>query len=119
FLRFGTESVDDRAASRSVTVPTTPAAPLFAGRDLVKLDIEGSEAAVLEAARDEIRSSRPLLLLEVLDGTPRLRGVIADLLEDGYLLRSSDGARRTVTLDELAQGGNYDVLLVPAERDHA
>ena len=118
FLRVGTESVDDRAASRSVTVPTVPAPSLFAGRDLVKLDIEGSEAAVLEAAREEIRQSRPILLLEVLHRTPRLRALIAALLEDGYLMCSADRDRRTITLDELARGGNYDVLLVPADRDH-
>ena len=116
YLREGTELVSDRASSRSVRVATTPASALFAGRDLVKLDIEGSEAAVLAAARGEILASRPVILLEVLAGATRLHGVLARLIDDGYRLRSADGTGRPIPLDELRASPARDVLLLPGER---
>lgn len=116
FLREGTENVADRAASRSVRVPTRPAGDLFAGRDLVKLDIEGSEAAVLDAAAEEIRRSRPIILVEVLAGSSRLVSVIADLVSDGYRLLAPAAALRPMALAELDGPENRDVLLVPRER---
>lgn len=115
YLRDGTELVSDRASSRSVRVATSPAPALFAGRDLVKLDIEGSEAAVLAAAREEILASRPVILLEVLAGATRLHGVIARLIDDGYRLCAADGDARPVTLDELRTSRARDVLLLPGE----
>lgn len=116
FLREGTERVTGRPASRSIRVPTVPAAPLFAGRDLVKLDIEGSEASVLEAAWEEIGASRPVVLVEVLAGATRLRDLIGRLVDEGYRLSALDVPSRPLSVGELAGPRNLDVLLVPAER---
>ncbi|MHC1560543.1 FkbM family methyltransferase [Actinomycetospora sp. C-140] len=117
YLRESAEGVDDRAARRSVTVRTTPASELFAGRDLVKLDIEGSEADVLTAARPAILASRPVLLVEVLGGARRLHGVLADLLDHDYRLLAPTGAgARPLRLAAATGPGHRDVLLVPEER---
>ncbi|GAA4811547.1 hypothetical protein GCM10023200_56670 [Actinomycetospora chlora] len=117
YLRDRAEGVDDRAAGRSVTVPTTPASALFTGRDLVKLDIEGSEAAVLTAAREAVLAARPVLLVEVLGGARRLHAVLADLLEHDYRLLAPTGAgARPLSLAAATGPGHRDVLLVPGER---
>lgn len=119
FLREGTEQVAHRAATTSVRVPTVPAADLFAGRDLVKLDIEGSEATVLEAAGEEIRRSRPVVLVEVLAGSARLQAVLTELVADGYLMAHPRGDLPPLHPRELAAPGDRDVLLVPRERRDA
>lgn len=116
YLREGTESVADRPAHRSIRVVTVPAASLFAGRDLVKLDVEGSEAAVIEAAREEIRTSRPIVLVEVLAGSTRLRRAIAELVGDGYQVVAPGDPSRVLPVDRLGVGEDRDVLLVPVER---
>ncbi|NMO92974.1 FkbM family methyltransferase [Actinomycetospora sp. TBRC 11914] len=116
FLREGTEQVGHRAATTSVRVPTVPAAELFAGRDLVKLDIEGSEATVLEAAADEVRRSRPIVLVEVLAGAARLHRVIAELLADGWTAVHPTGDLPEMSPAELTAPRDRDVLLVPRER---
>lgn len=113
----GAEAVGTRTATHTMRVPTTPAGPLFAGRDLVKLDIEGSEADVLEAAMPEIRRSRPILLVEVLHGATRLQGVVRDLTAEGYRLHALGTDLRPLSLDDLDAPGYRDVLLVPAERE--
>jgi FkbM family methyltransferase len=119
FLREGTEQVAQRAATSSVRVPTADAASLFAGRDLVKLDIEGSEATVLTAAREEIRRSRPVILVEVLEGSERLLTVVEDLLDDGYVALRPDDDLGAMDPGELAASGDRDVVLVPRERRDA
>lgn len=116
YLRVGTEGVATRTASRSMTVPAVAAGPLFAGCDLVKLDIEGSEAAVLDAALSEIRRARPILLVEVLAGSTRLLEVLRALDAEGYRLFALAARLRPMTLVELTRSGDRDVLLVPAER---
>ena len=47
--------------------------------DLVKMDVEGQEFALLASVADLIRAARPTLFLELLDGTPNLRRFVADL----------------------------------------
>ena len=115
FLRVGTEAMSDRNAARSVTVPTVTAASLFAGRDLVKLDIEGSEATVLAAALPEIRRSRPILLVEVLPGAARLQQVLGELVELGYRVLDLADPPRHLDLATTTPTGR-DVLVVPEER---
>lgn len=118
YLREGTESVADRAATRSVMVPTVDAGSLFAGRDLVKLDIEGSEAAVIEGAREQIRASRPVMLVELLAESSRLRRVMTELVErDGYRVALPGPALTPVPAEDLGAIGDRDVVLVPRGRD--
>jgi FkbM family methyltransferase len=66
-------------------VPAVDVRRLLRGVDLVKLDVEGQEHALLTAARDQLRERRPTVFVEVLPGTGRLRALLGELcLRDGY-----------------------------------
>ena len=52
---------------------------LVEGVDLVKMDVEGQESALLASVSEWLRAARPTLFLELLDGTPNLRSLLADL----------------------------------------
>jgi FkbM family methyltransferase len=68
-----------------VDVPAIDVRSLVEGVDLIKLDVEGQEHALLAAAREHLRDRRPTLFVEVLPGTERLRALLADLCAtDGY-----------------------------------
>ncbi|HEX9398072.1 MAG TPA: FkbM family methyltransferase [Burkholderiales bacterium] len=65
--------------------------------DVLKLDVEGAEAAVLEGARGAIAQSRPLLLVEIFDDALRAQGssareLIGKLDALGYELYTFDEA---------------------------
>ena len=73
---------------------------------------------MLDDAREEIRRSRPVILVELLAGSTRLRAILLELLEDGYRAHLPGADRPTpISADELARVGDRDVLLVPRERD--
>jgi len=118
FLSDGAEGRGWVHASRRIRVPATPARPLFAGRDLVKLDIEGAEAMVLGAALPEIARSRPILLVEILPDSARLRALVEGLMDDRYLV--FEVGRSLRLLDRAELDGEHrtsrDVLVVPYER---
>jgi FkbM family methyltransferase len=58
---------------------------LLDGVDVIKLDVEGQEHLLLEAAREHLREHHPTVFVEVLPGTARLRALLADLCRtDGY-----------------------------------
>lgn len=88
-------------------VDTWVAAQGIAHVDLIKLDVEGHEAAALRGMRDTVLRDRPLLLVEVLDlYESELRALVAELFGDLY------------TWERLAEGrGTEDrnVLLSPRE----
>jgi FkbM family methyltransferase len=74
-----------RHVTRTVSVPAVDVRSLLSGIDLLKLDVEGQEHALLAAGRDHLRTGRPTIVVEVLPGTARLRRLLADLcLEDGF-----------------------------------
>jgi FkbM family methyltransferase len=79
----------DAVASEQVQVETLDAVVVRLGIakvDVIKIDVEGAELKVLEGARDVLRSSRPLLLIEANDDALRKQEAsTADLLA---LLRS-------------------------------
>jgi FkbM family methyltransferase len=123
YLSEGTEGIKDRAAARTVTVPTTPMKDLIGGVDLLKLDIEGYEAVVLEAVWDQILDTRPTIVVEVLKDVPKLRRLICDLRSKDYRVLAIGTDRLHVISDEeladsapLPRYGSRDVILVPAER---
>ncbi|MBV9161369.1 MAG: FkbM family methyltransferase [Pseudonocardiales bacterium] len=62
-----------------IEVPTVNVRTLLAGVDLLKLDVEGQEHALLVAAGDHLRAHRPTVLIEVLPGTARLRRLLPRL----------------------------------------
>jgi FkbM family methyltransferase len=85
--------------------------------DLIKIDVEGGELAVLRGAREILESVRPILLLEVHDwGSPEARKIIDFLSECGYrtdlLMRRGREAvflcaNRRDSLRSLAEGGSH------------
>lgn len=69
----------------SVTVPAVALGTVMAGVDLLKLDVEGQEFDLLSSVAEELRSLRPTVFLEVLDHTPKLRSLVAELCRgSGY-----------------------------------
>jgi FkbM family methyltransferase len=87
FLGAGTELPGPmrRHVATTLAVPAVDVRSLLAGVDLVKLDVEGQEHALLAAARDHLRTRRPTVFVEVLPGTARLRRLLVELCrDDGY-----------------------------------
>jgi FkbM family methyltransferase len=85
FVADGSELPTDmaRGARATIDVPAVDVRSLVASADLVKLDVEGQEHALLTAARDELLAKRPPIFVEMLPGTPQLRAVLADLCSTG------------------------------------
>ena len=123
YLSSGTEGIKGRPASTTVTVPTVPISELIDTVDLLKLDIEGYEANVLEAVWPQLQQSRPTIVVEVLRDVPRLRQIIRDLHAQRYeVLAIGDEHLHAITDAEIAaeaplpRYGSRDVILIPAER---
>jgi FkbM family methyltransferase len=72
------EGVSDPAA-RQITVPGLPFATLIQGKDLIKIDAEGIEAALLGAVLPRLLATRPTLLIEVLPDSHRLAELLGNL----------------------------------------
>ena len=71
-----------RHVTRTIAVPAVDVRTLLPGVDLLKLDVEGQEHALLAASLEHLRTRRPTVFVEVLPGTARLRRLIADLCRD-------------------------------------
>jgi FkbM family methyltransferase len=87
FLPGGSELPRQMAgrAATAIEVPAVDVRSLLDGVDLLKIDAEGQEHALLEAAWPQLRTFRPALLVEVLPGTRRLRDLLARLCTElGY-----------------------------------
>jgi FkbM family methyltransferase len=103
----------------AIEVPAVDVRTLLAGVDLLKLDVEGQEHALLAAAGHHLRARRPTVVIEVLPGTTRLRRLLARLcVELGYrcyvpqagrLVRLEPGRLSDVAL--LHEYGVQDVVL--------
>lgn len=64
--------------------------------DFIKIDVEGEEGAVLEGARDILRSKRPIICCEL--HTTTAANLVCKLLKEfGYSIRSLDGEQYVVT----------------------
>lgn len=124
FIRDQGEGVDGLVTGRSVTVATVSIEDLVDGVDLLKLDIEGHEADVLEPVRDWLISARPTIFVEVrATSLPRLRHLIYELADSGYaVLAIGDTSLHVVTRDELdpdkplARYGSRDYILVDGSK---
>lgn len=123
YLRVGVEGIAGRPAARTITVPAISAADLLADADLIKLDIEGSEASVLAAARSQLAMNRPTIVVEVLKHVPQLRQVLRELVSDGYLAFAiGEHSLHLITkaqiesADPLPRYGSRDIIVVPVER---
>jgi FkbM family methyltransferase len=71
-----------RHVTRTVAVPAVDVRALLDGVDLLKLDVEGQEHALLAASREHLAAHRPTVFVEVLPGTARLRRLLAELCRD-------------------------------------
>lgn len=81
----GASEVTDRGPAQNIPVRGIPFRDLLRGRDLVKIDAEGLEFALLSAARDILIVERPTLLIEVLPESIQLGTMLAELARDaGY-----------------------------------
>jgi FkbM family methyltransferase len=121
FLPADTELPAEMA--RNVTtafeVPAIDVRQLLAGADLVKLDVEGQEHALLAAGLDLLRERRPTVFVEVLPGTARLRALLAELCrQDGYRCFAATPERlvelepaRLATVRLKHEYGGQDVVL--------
>jgi FkbM family methyltransferase len=106
-----------------IDVPAIDVRALVEGTDLIKLDVEGQEHALLTACRDYLARRHPTVFVEVLAGTARLRTLLGDLCrEDGYRCYAVTRARlvelgaaelATVRLEE--RFGSHDVVLCSGE----
>ncbi len=77
--------VSGRSTDRRLTVPGVPIEDLLAGCSLIKIDAEGIEAELLNAAWDMIVRDRPDLLIEVLPEARHLGELLSRLgREVGY-----------------------------------
>jgi FkbM family methyltransferase len=96
-----------RRVTQTVSVPAADVRSLLAGIDLLKLDVEGQEHALLMASREHLRARKPTVFVEVLPGTHRLRGLIADLCrDDGFSCYVPQG-------DSLIPLGTAEILGAP------
>jgi FkbM family methyltransferase len=121
FLPLDTELPADmtRDVRTAFEVPAIDVRQLLAGADLVKLDVEGQEHALLTAGLDLLRERRPTVFVEVLPGTVRLRALLAELCrEDGYRCFAATPDRlvelepaRLATVRLKQEFGGQDVVL--------
>jgi FkbM family methyltransferase len=70
------------AVRTAIEVPTVDVRSLLDGVDLLKIDVEGQEHALLAAAEDHLRAHRPTVVIEVLPGTAQLRRLLTRLCHE-------------------------------------
>lgn len=107
------------SAQTTIRVPTVDVRSLLHGVDVLKLDVEGQEHMLLTAGWQQLRMYRPIIFVEVLPGTPRLRRVLIRLCAElGYrcyvptrdrLIPLAAGQLATISLHR--EHGTNDVLL--------
>ena len=91
-MGVGAHLVDDvevayRDSRGHITVSGLPIGELADGRDLIKIDAEGIEMALLSSIRPALLAARPTLLIEVLPEAVALGAFLAELATDaGYLI---------------------------------
>ena len=77
--------VSGRGTKTQLVVAGVPIGQLAAGRDLIKIDAEGIEEALLSDIRPLLVRDRPTLVIEVLPEATRLGAMLASLaVEAGY-----------------------------------
>lgn len=125
-VRDGAEGVIDPSDRETNTVDAVFIGDLIDGADLLKLDIEGQEAVVLEAVLDQLIERSPTIFVEVrLADVPHLRRVILDLVDGGYLAFAiGERSLHLLSRAELAADaplpryGSRDLLLTSATEAH-
>jgi FkbM family methyltransferase len=108
-----------------VQVQGVPMAEALGSCDLLKLDVEGLEAALFESAWAELVRLRPAIMVEVHDVNRELRALLPRLLDEmgaaAYAMRRASLV--AVPNSEMGAGplferyGTWDYLVVPAGRE--
>lgn len=111
----------NRDATESLTVAAVPFESIVAGRDLVKLDVEGLEASLLMSAWAALVRTAPALMIEIHDYASELRELMPRLLADLDATAFAMGRDALVPMrvDDLQTGElhrryhTWDYLIVP------
>jgi hypothetical protein len=106
-------------AATMIQVPAVDVRLLLDGVDVLKMDVEGQEHALLAAGWEQLRTHRPTIFVEVLPGTPQLRAILARLCTElGYRCYVphqerlvSVPARRLATICLQREHGTNDLVL--------
>jgi FkbM family methyltransferase len=124
FIPDAAEGLNRRARTR-ITVQTVGAQRLLKGADLIKIDAEGIEYDLLQAAKPMLVKSRPIILVEVLPGAKRLQAFIkAFAQEAGYFIYALPGytyrdlkllPAASFNAEHLSAHNARDVILAPNE----
>lgn len=112
-----------RETLAAIDVPAVDVRSLLDDVDLLKLDVEGQEHALLAAARAYLRARHPTVFVEVLPDTQRLRRLLAELCEqDRYRCYAATRTRlvplhpaRLATVRLKEEYGCQDVILSVAD----
>lgn len=115
------ESLRDSA---TVVVRAVPFDTAVDGNDLVKIDVEGLEAQLLSSAMDQLRSSKPVVMIEIHDFNTDLRALVPRLMDDLDATAYAMHRDHLVPVDrEVLERGplreecrTWDFLIVPADR---
>lgn len=102
FLRSGVEAIN-RHATRIIKVATIGAREVVAEADLLKLDVEGSEHAILEALWGYLIRKKPCIVIEVRRRTHLLRQILTDLCRDHNYVAFAfvDGRTQEIPVEDL------------------
>jgi FkbM family methyltransferase len=111
---------DSRSRAREkILVRTVEARQYFEHAELIKMDIEGGELSILEAAQDILANKRPTIFVELLPENVRLGHFLPELCRQcGYQVFAitEDGlqplvANELLQVDQYRQFGTRDLIL--------
>ena len=115
-----------RSTIRKIEVMGYPIEELLKGRDLVKIDAEGIEHALLRQAMPTLVKNRPTIIVEVLPDSSNLAHLLAELAMTGsYRIQvvPSYGSNEVTTVPAAeftaampAKFNSKDVMLTPLEK---
>lgn len=118
------EDVEPGRETELLLVDTVPFADAIGGSDLVKIDVEGSEASLLASATTQLRASKPAIMVEIHDRNHDLRALVPDLIHDldasvyamhhDHLAPVEPGVMENGPL--FSTSHTWDYLIVPAAR---
>lgn len=119
-LKEGVE-ISKRSIAQDIMVKGLPIAHLIKGCDLIKIDAEGIEHALLTAALPYIERNKPTIIVEVLPESEKLAALISNMAaKNGYSINIvpayGDDTIRTVSCSDFssslpAQFNSKDILL--------
>lgn len=83
--------------------------------DLIKIDVEGHEAEVLETIKDDLQRWRPVILIEILTDQmgKRIEEIVGNV---GYHYFNIDESGKVERVKHLSKSFSYNFLLCPPDR---